>query len=369
MPPAPIVSPDPLKKTPPPGAPPSGVSLYAAPGSAPVAPAGAPPPAAPAPAPGAPAAPPPSPAGMSSAALPATAAPSAPAGVSSSAMPTTSAAGTLPAAGTYAGVDPGRSFDAASARQHLEAILGRPMTPAEMQQAASIAGYGGSGMISGEQLNKVIQAGAGLAGKPFSPFAAAAAGGAGGSTLPAGMEDQIFKKIQDLLNPKGYDPNAPENVAQKNVMGAQNQRAAERRRAQMAERAAARGETGAGGFDVEVDKINADRGMADAAFEADLMKDELQNQRAQLMQALEMGRGIMGDRETRALQEKLGLLDAEIRKMGIKQQGELGRGDLAVRLRQLAQGDRHFYDNLGSENSRWLADYNQKSLRDILGAF
>lgn len=284
-------------------------------------------------------------------------------------MPTTSAAGTLPTAGSYAGVDPGRSFDAASARQHLEAILGRPMTPAEMQQAASIAGYGGSGMISGEQLNKVIQAGAGLAGKPFSPFAAPGAGGTGGSTLPAGMEDQIFKTIQDLLNPKGYDPNAAENMAQKNVMGAQNQRAAERRRAQLAERAAARGETGAGGFDVEVDKINADRGMQDAAFEADLMRDELQGQKARLMQALEMGRGIMGDRETRALQEKLGLLDAEIRKMGITQQGELGRGDLALRLRQLAQGDRHFYDNLGSENSRWLADYNQKSLRDILGAF
>ncbi len=275
------------------------------------------------------------------------------------------AAPAAPVAGSWSGVDPARTFDATSARAHLEAIMGRPMTQAEMQQAVSVSGWNGSGSISGEQLNRVIQAGAGLAGRPYSAFGPQAPAAPGQPSI----EDDINRQLRELLNPQGYDPNSAENMAQKNVFGAQQQRSAERRRAAMAERAAARGESGAGGLDVQYDQIQNDRGMAEAEFEADLMRDELQGQRDRLMQALQLGSGRLSEQQTRDLQRELGMIDAEIRRSGIKQQGELGRGDLALRLQQLLQGDRQFYDNLGSENSRWMADYNQRALRDILGAF
>ena len=74
---------------------------------------------------------------------------------------------------SWLGVDPNQRMNTATARQGIEGYLGRTMTPEEIQKAVSLSGYSDDTFASdwtGEQYNKILQAGAGLTGNTFTPW-------------------------------------------------------------------------------------------------------------------------------------------------------------------------------------------------------
>ena len=285
--------------------------------------------------------------------------------------------------GVFQGVPVGASFTPQEALAYVQTIVGRPLTPAEMQYAAQIAGYSGQGPLTGEQLNKIIaEAAKMLNGQYVEPATAAPAPAPGAPAAPPTdpFHDAITKQIEDLLGPTEYDPNAPEIRMQRDVHNVALQRAAERRRASAAERAAAQGTLDSGGFDVTADQIEADRGMGEAAFEADLATRELEGQRARLMQALQIGAGIMSQQQQLALQKELALIDQQLREKALALQDRLGTGELDLReylgkgnlglgLLQALLSDRQFADKLGLDYASLQRLLNRDSWDVLMGAF
>lgn len=318
-----------------------------------------------------------------------------------------------PALGVYQGIDPSASLSAADARAHIEAILGRPLTPAELQQAISISGWNGTGNLTGAQFNRVIQEAARLTGQTFTAFAPPAPAvpptpPPGGGPVPPWMEQLVRQSAQSPVQQQGQQAlqsllsrlSQPVSIQDSELQGAsdafraQQQRGVERRRNALAERMAATGGAGSGGFDTGVLGIEADAANASAARDSELVLGEMRDRRQQLQSAIQLAESTGQFQQSQELQRQLALLDANIRqqgidlqgrgldlqrllgmgdldlrRLGITQQGQLGRGDLALRLAQLLMGNRQFYDQLGTQHSQWLANFNQGNLQQLLGGF
>jgi hypothetical protein len=86
-----------------------------------------------------------------------------------------------------------------------------------------------------------------------------------------------------------------------------------------------------------------------AGFQSQMMGRELQAKRQQLMQALQMGAGLLSADQQRDLQRELGTLDAAIRQ-------QLGQGQLGLG-----------YDQLGSQIGMNQANLNQQALMYLMG--
>lgn len=157
----------------------------------------------------------------------------------------------------------------------------------------------------------------------------------------ANVNSSVWAKLNELINrTPGYNPEDPENRMQLDVQRSNSQRSAERRRSAMAERAAQDGTLTTGSFDTTVDGINAARGTEDAAFESQLAAAQLKQQRDETMEALRLGTGLLDSDQTRQLQERLGMLDAAIRREGISSQERLGLLDATVRREGIGSQER-----------------------------
>lgn len=156
------------------------------------------------------------------------------------------------------------------------------------------------------------------------------------------------------------DPNLQPRA---DVFAATRQRAAERERAALAERSAATGTLGSGGFDAGVGQILARQGLDEANFNANLVGSETDARRQELLEALRIAAQSRG----LDLQQMLGTGDLDLRRLGINQQGQLGRGDLSLRYLLGQMGNQQFYDQLGTQNAQWLADYNQRAFSNYMG--
>lgn len=182
---------------------------------------------------------------------------------------------------------------------------------------------------------RVPSTGAGLA--PTASPTGIAAGGGGLATSGAGggtggsMNDEVRNTIMRLLGQGAgdisvTDPNlAPAARAYRNAA----QRETQRRREVMAERLAAQGLGDSGAFDAEVASGLQDEGTGIANFESQLILNEMKNRREELMQALQLGAGLLTAEQQRAVQLEIAHLEAALRREGMSLQNQ------------------QFYDNLG----------------------
>lgn len=280
----------------------------------------------------------------------------------------------------YAGVDPKASFSAQQALDHIQKLIGRPLTQAEIQQATQIAGYSGQGNLTGDQLNKVIAEAAKLTGNQFTPWGTPQTQPTPQPQTPDPLKDEFLKRLTEMMGKPSFDPNDPINAQQMALNSVAQQRTAERRRASAAERAAARGDLSSGSFDVKVDQIEADRGRAEQTFESELAVRELEGQRSRLMQALQIGSQYMSQQQQLQLQEKLSMIDAQLKEKGLALQDKLGTGDLDLR-RFLGKGqlglgllsamlnDRQFAERLGFDYTQLQSLMNRDAMTQLLGGF
>ena len=227
---------------------------------------------------------------------------------------------------------------------------GRQATPEELNQIATQIGYTG-GTITPQVMQQAQTAAQQIAATKGAPAPAPAAPAAPvAPTLPqqqAQTQSQVQTVLQDLLakNPGTVDPNSAEMRQQRGAFQRQQQRAIERARLASAERNNATGATGA--LDGDVNRINLSAADQAGNFEAGLVTQELGAQRQQLMQALEIAAS-QGDRQAVvALQERLGLLDATLRREGYSLQERLGRGQLGLGLLEAQMRDRQQNNALG----------------------
>ncbi len=161
------------------------------------------------------------------------------------------------------------------------------------------------------------------------------------------------------------------------VFRATRQRQTDRARNALAERMAAQGTLGSGGFDAGIQQLYNQEGLDIAGNDARLIEREIGSRRQQLMQGLALAQASGNAEAVRQLQTQLGLLSAAtgesqfgrelgFRERALGQQGSLGRGELALRLMSLLTGNQYNYDVLGSNNARWLSDYNQRLIESLL---
>lgn len=156
------------------------------------------------------------------------------------------------------------------------------------------------------------------------------------------------------------------------------QRGMERNRAMLAERAAATGTNMSGGFETGLMGLAQDRAAREGQFAGQAVADLGRRQSAEIMQALGLTGGMLGQQDQLALQDKLAQLDANLRQQGINSQTSLGQGDLALReklgmgnlnlgLLGMLQGGQQFQQNLGAQMGIAGANLNQNALLGLLG--
>jgi hypothetical protein len=196
------------------------------------------------------------------------------------------------------------------------------------------------------------------------------------SPIQSAYQDSLLSVLNRAQQPVSIADPSLQPVSDTHRLGMQRTR--EREQARIAEGNAA---TGGGGFatDRAGERLRAQEGRTNAEFDANLVKGELDARRGQLMQALSLAQSTGNAEAARQLQTQLALLQESVgesqfgRELGFReealgQQGRLGMGELALRLMGLMQGNQYNYDVLGSNNAFNLANLNQRSIQDLLGA-
>lgn len=151
------------------------------------------------------------------------------------------------------------------------------------------------------------------------------------------------------------------------VFRAQQQRNQERQRLAAAERAAATGQSESGYLDNLINKGIQDQGFNTASFNANLLGGEMGKRREELLAALQLARATGDAEAARELQTRLAQASAAMQQQGLSLQGQLGQGDLSLRLMQTMFGQDNFYDQLGVNTALGLENLNQTALQRILG--
>lgn len=190
----------------------------------------------------------------------------------------------------------------------------------------------------------------GVTGDPRGPGAGGPAppvGGPGGPPAPpvgppATVNDAFKKALMDQLSkPIGVSANDPTIKAQTDAFSNAQTRASQRDREAMAGRAAATGQlsdlSSGGGFDQGLSALQQQQGESEAGFAANLTGQELNKQRDELYRYATLAGNQLSGEESRALQEKMHNLDAQIQREQMAQQGTQFGQDLGLR-RELGQG-------------------------------
>lgn len=150
------------------------------------------------------------------------------------------------------------------------------------------------------------------------------------------------------------------------VFRAQQQRNQERNRLSAAERAAATGQSESGYLDNLINKGMQDQGFNTASFNANLLGGEMNKRREELQAALQLANATGNAEAARELQARLAQASAAMQQQGLNLQGQLGSGDLSLRLMQSLLGNDQFYDQLGVNTALNLENLNQSALQKVL---
>lgn len=228
-----------------------------------------------------------------------------------------------------------------------------------------------------------------------------------GPSAPNPMQQSAQNALMQLLtnSQRAVSLSDPELQPVSDVYRSQRQRGYERQRRGLAERAAATGTRSGGGFDVQAVGALQDASRDTAAFDANLVQGEMGARREQLMQGIQLAQQAGDMQAARDLQGRLALLNAtlqqqdidlrrqlgtsdvdlrrvlglgsldlgrgdlDLRNRSLSQQGELGRGSLAIDLMRTLMQDEQFYSGLGLDAATRQALMNQQAIQQLLGAF
>lgn len=261
-------------------------------------------------------------------------------------------------------LDPGAAWGQLNSQ--FQSKFGRAMTPQEAAALKSYAGYQDGGNVTQALMEKATQGIGAYSGNLSNPFGAAQAPAAAAPTDPGvGTNNLVQDELQKLLKTGStegmtLDPNNPAIQAQRSAFERRNSQQTGREKLAMAESAAARNGLGSGGFSADIAGAENARAGRSADFEGQLLGQELQSQRDRVMKGIEMANSSGNAAMARQLQEKLGLIDADIRRTG--QKGQLGLGMLQTLL-----GDQRAKDALGFNYAQLGVNANQNLLNSILG--
>jgi hypothetical protein len=160
------------------------------------------------------------------------------------------------------------------------------------------------------------------------------------------------------------------------TQAAASERARRDATADLAEGMAGTGQTGAQGVE---SRLIAERAAQQRGnFEADLVRQDLQQQRADVENALKALTGMIDADQTRRLQERLAELDAQLKTASLNASTGLGTQELALKDRLGMAGinvdllgkllqNQQFNNNLGFEMGDREAYWNNAALNQILG--
>jgi hypothetical protein len=173
------------------------------------------------------------------------------------------------------------------------------------------------------------------------------AGQAGAGGGPA-FDEAVRQMVLRLMRQQPTDvTNDPVYQGAMSAYGQQQQRAKERNRNAIAERSAAEGTLNTGGFSDRILGAEQQQGEAEASFAGNLGIRELERQREEVMQALQIGAGLMTDEDRLALTEKLGLINAALQQQG-----------LGLQQQQITNQNNQFQSTLGWDMAQYPGQQN-----------
>lgn len=216
-----------------------------------------------------------------------------------------------------------------------------------------------------------------MAGTVSGQTALSNTGAAQQETTTAGLQSMVRDRLINLMDtptPTANDPNLSPAISAFNA--AQN-RATARQVNQNAEAFGAQGLESSGA------RLAADRGaieqqgLNEGTFSSNLVLQQLESQRQQAMQGLQMALAVNDQDLSRRLQDRLAQLNATLQREGLAQQGRLGQADIDLRQKlgtgnlnlgalQLAQQGRQFNDSLGFNVAQLQAQLNNQALTNLL---
>jgi len=165
-----------------------------------------------------------------------------------------------------------------------------------------------------------------------------------GQQPQAGQQTNVAAAYQSALVNKLTGGGAPidaQNPAIKGSIDANRlaeQRGMERNRALLAERAAAGGYNDSGAFDSQLLGLGQDRAAREGAFEGAALRDLERQQASEILAAIQLAQGGLGQLSAQDLQ-RFGIdTDAQLRREGLGVQANLGGRDIDLR-RDLGMGN------------------------------
>jgi hypothetical protein len=221
---------------------------------------------------------------------------------------------------------------------------------------AAPAPTGGNGSVPSVQPNIQV---------PGSTLPSDISGVFNAPTTPSPIQSAYQDALLKFMNQAQQTPSLTDPILgpQAEVYRVQQQRNQERNRRSAVERASATGMNQSGYVDRQIDKGVQEQNFNTAAFNATLMGSEMNRRREELQSALKLAQ-ITGDAEAqRELQKRLAQVSAMMQQQGLNLQGQLGKGDLSLRLMQMLMGNNQFYDQLGINTALNLEGLNQNALK------
>ncbi len=188
-----------------------------------------------------------------------------------------------------------------------------------------------------------------------------------GTSRPGNIEDAYRAAILQLLQaPQDVDPNKLRNSPEMQARQLQSQRAEERDRQALAERASAGGWSATGGFEGGLNALRQTRGESDMAFMGELAATYMERQREDLRNGIEFA---LNDRQfnlAQQLERELANLDAAIQREQIAANVGMNDAELGVRS-DLGHSDLDLRRYLGELDSSYnFANLEMQGNRDAL---
>lgn len=203
----------------------------------------------------------------------------------------------------------------------------------------------------------------------------------GGSTAqgaPTTVAQSFQQGLINRLNPGAASVNSPglQPALQANRLG--EQRGFENNRNLLAERAAANGTAGSGGFESQLLGLAQDRAGREGQFAGNAVMQEQDRLDRNQNSALGLSGSMLSGQQGLSQQMDLANLDATLRRQGMDLQGDLGRRDIDLRGRlgegQLNLGllsalmnNDQFGRSLGQNSQQFGASLDQNGLLGLLG--
>ena len=155
----------------------------------------------------------------------------------------------------------------------------------------------------------------------------------------------------------------PTLAPQVEVYRAQQQRNQERNRRQTVERAAAIGQNDSGFINRKINQGVQEQNFNTAAFNANLLGGETAKRRQELLEGIRLAQMSGNAEAERELRNRLAQASAMMQQQGLNLQGQLGAGDLTLRMLMAMMGNNQFYDQLGINTALNLEGLNQRALQ------